>query len=244
MKRSKILNEYFSPILASALAIIESIIIIVDQINQIVSGNTVKIGIRFFFIFLLFLAFIISVGVIVLSFYKINRINKEEKAKEFDISDKEGINNYLIKFIEKSGKTAILSHDMTWIEDDERFKILEDKAKKSELLLFLPEETRQSKKLQDANADVRYFGSIINDPALPPVTSRFTIVDWESQPRLTYPFKNMTEKKHINCEYCDGEPATRLAVDLMKLLIHLSPEGIEQINRRISEKEVKPKEED
>lgn len=142
---------------------------------------------------------------------------RKDCSRIFNDDDKESIDKYLTHFIKTGESVAILSHDMSWI-NDENYQVLKRKAERKELLLFLPAETEKVKELEKLGADVRYFGSIINDPAKALIKSRMTVVNWnKTSPKLTYPIKK--DGWHINYEVAAGEPANQLALDLIQLLI-------------------------
>lgn len=157
--------------------------------------------------------------------YEINEIVSDYRkyyGRVFLEDDKEGIDAYLTRFIESGESVAILSHDMSWINDN-NISMLDRKARRKELLLFLPQETPNVRKLKEIGADVRYFGKIISDPAYALIKSRMTVINWNKAfPKLTYPVKK--DGLHINYEVPAGEPANQLALDLIQLLILSSAE--------------------
>lgn len=144
----------------------------------------------------------------------------------FNEFDKGKIDNYLSNFIKSGESAVVLSHDMTWINDRNR-TMLQQKAQRHELLLFLPHETPEVKELEKMGAEVRYFGNIIGDPVTSPVRSRMTLINWNKvYTKLTYPTKK--NGLHINCEFNAGEPANQLAQDLINLLTFVSEKGAGQ----------------
>lgn len=162
------------------------------------------------------LAFLAACGLI---YEIVNAISdyRRDYGRIFSDDDKEGIDGYLSRFIDTGESVAILSHDMSWINDS-NFLMLQKKAQRKELLLLLPEATEKVNKLEEMGADVRYFGPIINDPANALIKSRMTVVNWNKTfPKLTYPIKK--DGWHINYEVAAGEPANQLALDLIQLLI-------------------------
>lgn len=213
------IKTHFLQLLACATTVFESIIIINDLFEK--SGDKLCIMSEnyptwFFYagIFLLGLF-----GLIYEIWHTISDYRNDSDRIFSDI-DKERIDKYLTNFIETGESVAILSHDMSWI-NDQNFVMLKKKAERRELLLFLPAETERVKELKEIGADVRYFGSIINDPAKALIKSRMTVVNWnKAYPKLTYPIKK--DGWHINYEVAAGEPANQLALDLIQLLILIS----------------------
>jgi len=213
------IKTHFLQLLACATTVFESIIIINDLFVKsngklcIMSADYPK---WFFY------AGIFLLGLFGLIYEIWNTVSdyRKDSNRIFSDVDKEGIDKYLTNFIETGESVAILSHDMSWI-NDQNFVMLKKKAERKELLLFLPAETEKVKVLKDLGADVRYFGSIINDPAKALIKSRMTVVNWNKPfPKLTYPIKK--DGWHINYEVAAGEPANQLALDLIQLLILIS----------------------
>ena len=220
-----IAKKHLLTIVTSIITLLESIALIVglfqesniEEIGTVITGSSLRL--LFLYIGGVILALLSLIFSITIAFKEY----LSQRDRVFEEHDKTNIDNYLTKFIESGESVAILTHDMSWINDDNR-EMLERKAKNRELLLFLPYETAQIKELEKMGADVRYFGKILNDPANALVKSRMTIVNWNTAfPKLTYPIKK--DGLHINYEINNGEPANQLAVDLARLLISISEKG-------------------
>lgn len=228
LKRVKLglpsLKSHLIQLLACATTVVESMVVIDGLFEK--SEKKLCILMESFPEFR-FHAIIFLLGFLGLVFEIWNAISdyRKDYGRIFADDDKTGIDEYLTHFIETGESVAVLSHDMSWI-DDANFEMLKNKAKRKELLLFLPAETENVKQLKELGADVRYFGSIINDPAKALIKSRMTVVNWNKAfPKLTYPIKK--DGWHINHEVPAGEPANQLALDLIQLLILTSQNGNE-----------------
>lgn len=187
-----------------------------DEIGHYITTNS------YFLLILYSLMIILSICGLIYEFYETFIDFKKSSGRIFLEDDKNRIDSYLTSFIESGESVAILSHDMSWIDDD-NINMLENKAKRKELLLFLPQETEEVKRLKNLGADVRYFGTMISDPAYALIKSRMTVINWNKAfPKLTYPVKK--DGLHINYEIATGEPANQLALDLIQLLLLSSKE--------------------
>ena len=226
-KNTKSVLVYFKPhivpMFTSGIAIIESITLILtmfkynDNAGEYISKNSVELIILY--VLMLFLC----IGVFIYEILSAIKDYRDYAGRVFAENDKLGIDGYLTRFIQSGESVAILSHDMSWISDD-NMEMLQRKAQKKELLLLLPQKTEEVEELKRLGADVRYFGSILSDPAYALIRSRMTVINWNKAfPKLTYPIKR--DGLHINNEVPAGEPANQLALDLIQLLIKISSEG-------------------
>ena len=203
----KVLKEHILATISSIIALVESLILI--QNNENPAGK-----IFCYIVFIFSLLYATNVG------YNFVLEAQEKYKRVFLDEEKEKINNYLTNFIKSGSSVAILTHDMSWISDNNR-EMLQEKAKRRELLLFLPQTTSEVEGLKKMGADVRVFGNLISDPARVLIKSRMTVVDWnKAYPKLTFPQKE--NGLHINYEAESGNPANALALDLISLLIHYS----------------------
>ncbi len=86
-------------------------------------------------------------------------------------SDIEKIRTYMHRWIEHGGRVAIWTRDMSWADNSETRRLLTEKAKRSELILCLPERNPLVSSLEAAGAEVCAYGrDVLEAPA-----SRFTI---------------------------------------------------------------------
>lgn len=188
------------PIITCLLLVIESIISLVQSVVD--QKGSLLIWLYIFFAVLAFASLIITLRYEFTGYIKITNRNK--------------INKKIVKFIETTGETVILSRDLSWVDSATigRFK---QKVTESgdKLTIFLPKETDISKELAKF-ADVRYYGSLFNG-SMERLVSRFTIIHYGTDSvRITYPQENTFW--HINTEYAQGDAALTLATDVIKLL--------------------------
>lgn len=132
------------------------------------------------------------------------------------VKNREKINRKIIEFIETTGKTVILSRDLSWVDEATIGRFRQKVTQCGDnLTIFLPRETQTSKTLSEF-ADVRYYGGIFGDPSKQ-LTSRFTIIHYGTDSvRVTYPQEDTFW--HINTEFAHSDPALTLARDIVKLL--------------------------
>ena len=221
MKKIRIIlpciKSHFVQFLTCAISIFESIMLCRECVTldpetekYIITGNDFLLTLYLLILFFSICGLLYEIGCSVSDYRK-------DHGRIFSDDDKESIDKYLTHFIKTGESIAILTHDMSWI-NEENFQVLKRKAERKELLLFLPSETEKVKELEKLGADVRYYGEIINDPTKALIRSRMTVVNWNKAfPKLTYPIKK--DGLHINYEVSAGEPANQLALDLIQLLI-------------------------
>ncbi|MCH8347602.1 MAG: hypothetical protein IH901_03790 [Proteobacteria bacterium] len=122
------------------------------------------------------------------------------------------INKFLRKWLLKGGNCAIFTRDMTWGEDEEIYKILEQKAKKNELNLFLPKENKLSKKLKSKGASIYLTNNLLRKPR-----SRFTVINWEKD-GAKIAVGRLEKEKHVIRIYARHDhPLFAVAEDLLEL---------------------------
>jgi hypothetical protein len=97
----------------------------------------------------------------------------ETKPKTFP-SGSPDINGYMKTWLGSGGRAAIFSRDLSWASDADVRQVLEEKAKKGELLVFAGRRTSQLVHLTRLGAEVYDYSSLAFVPE-----SRFTIVDYE-----------------------------------------------------------------
>ena len=232
--KKEIFNSLFKKsviiLIPSLITLIESIIGIIQFWENTYDLNQSK---YILLIFLYFVAFSLSIFFIIVCFSS-NRREKEKKRNTLFLEDdKKGIASYLTNFINSGESVAILSHDMSWISDENK-QMLINKSKKKELLLLLPHETPEVEELKKYGAVVRTFGNMLNDPAHVLVKSRMTVINWNKAfPKLTYPIKK--DGLHYNFEFENGDPANQLAMDLINLLISYPDSKGEKMSKYLSE---------
>ena len=114
-------------------------------------------------------------------------------------------------WIEHGGRVAIWTRDMSWAQNQETRGLLTEKARRSELILCLPELGALATELSKAGAEVCAYGATrLESPA-----SRFTIaflVGMEPRRLLDEPNKIRTSSKSLApaLTQCSISPKTSL----------------------------------
>jgi hypothetical protein len=124
------------------------------------------------------------------------------------------IANYMKKWISTSGKIAIFSRNMTWADEPSVKEILTEKAKKDELVIYLPENIPLAKELKASGASVFTYEKLNFKP-----TSRFTIINFGRDGARIAIGRAINKDEHKIEEFSAGEhPAFWLAMDLLEVL--------------------------
>lgn len=222
-------NNVAVGLVSSLIALVNSIILFVKSIID--SSNQSATVFQYIVSCLYLIAMLASVYL----FYKALAALVQSLRSRLKGGDEEGISKYLMKFVNRGGRTVVLSRDLSWVTGSIRDE-LETKARKKELIIFLPHPNHVSRELEQAGADVRYFGSLFQDSADGPIRSRFTIIRWGSpSERITYPMDD--DNYHYNYEYVAGDPAMELSKDLIRLLIKLVPESKPELGKNQKKKQ-------
>jgi hypothetical protein len=144
---------------------------------------------------------------IVLEF--VNRRGRRVYAK----SDVEGIKRYMHHWIEHGGRVAIWTRDMSWAQNTETGRLLNEKARRKELILCLPEPTELTTELSSAGAEVcAYVAKHLELPA-----SRFTIAFF-GRDGSRVAVGRADGDTHVIDEFGADGPAFYLAEDLISLV--------------------------
>jgi hypothetical protein len=91
--------------------------------------------------------------------------------KIFEQIDSTGIKQYMRHWIGHSGRAAVWSRDLSWVNDDETRSLLVSKAKSGNLDIYMPSHNEVGEALKAAGAAVHIYG----DGAIQVPESRFTI---------------------------------------------------------------------
>ncbi|MCK4368330.1 MAG: hypothetical protein KAV68_01485 [Dehalococcoidales bacterium] len=157
------------------------------------------------------------IAVIILQILNYFKTKPKSMVKESQIRD------YIYKWISRGGRVAILSHDMSWVRDEDMKKLLRSKADCNELDLCIPREIALSKELQREGAQVHTFSELQYVPE-----SRFTIINrgrMDAQVAVGRRIKG----KHMIEEFSMGEhPIFSVANDLVNLIIHFDQWKLQQ----------------
>ncbi|MBA7716071.1 hypothetical protein ES703_125132 [subsurface metagenome] len=120
----------------------------------------------------------------------------------------------MYKWISGGGRVEILSHDMSWVSDEEMKELLRSKARKDELCLCLPKEIPLSEELKKEGAQIYTYSELKYVPQ-----SRFTIINsgrMDSQVAVG----RRSGEKHVIEEFSIGKhPIFSVANDLVNLII-------------------------
>jgi hypothetical protein len=155
----------------------------------------------------LVLAIIALIALVVLEFT--DRRGRRVYAKD----DTQGIKRYMHSWIEYGGRVAIWTRDMSWAQNPETRQLLTEKARRSELILCLPETNALARDLSEAGAEVCAYGAgLLEAPA-----SRFTIVFF-GRDGSRVAVGRAEGDTHVIDEFSAGDhPAFHLAADLVTL---------------------------
>lgn len=129
-------------------------------------------------------------------------------------TSKKKINAYMCKLVSGSGRVAIFSRDMSWAQAETVRAILQDKAKRNELIVCLDHPIELTDELKALGAQIITYRDLKHLPR-----SRFTIVDFGREgARVTV---GVPEKDgHVIQEFRSGHhPFFAVAEDLVKFLV-------------------------
>jgi len=136
------------------------------------------------------------------------------------------VNEYMYKWIKQGGKVAILTRDMSWVDNDKMKELLRSKAHHSELCLCLPNEIALSQELKQLGAQVHTFSELNYVPE-----SRFTIVN-KDRMDAQLAVGRSHEQKHLIEECSLGEhPVFSIANDLVNFIIKFDQWKCEQVSQ-------------
>lgn len=97
---------------------------------------------------------------------------------------------------------------MTWANTEESSKVLTEKARDSELIIYVPKSTPLTDELRSAGAEVYERGDLCNEPK-----SRFTIANY-GRAGARVAVGHREDDLHVIDEFSEGHhPAYWLAVD-------------------------------
>ena len=131
----------------------------------------------------------------------------------FRKQDTAGILKYMHDWIKHGGRVAIWSRDMSWANNEDTTQLLEVKARRHELLLFLPTASPLSRQLASFGAEVTYYGTNrFESPG-----SRFTITQY-GRDGGSVAVGRARGHNHVIEEFHAGDhPAYHIAADLVGL---------------------------
>lgn len=131
------------------------------------------------------------------------------------------IKDHMLKEIKSSKHVAIFSKDLTWVDiDSNAYSILEGKAKKEELTIFIQKETDIIKKLKSAGAIINVYSKPTNNGFCP--KSRFTILDYGNTGQRVMIGAARDGSHLINHYQSNNFDIVQLASDFIELLKNTS----------------------
>jgi len=80
------------------------------------------------------------------------------------------IRDYMYRWIDRGGKVAIFSRDLSWVADNDLRDLLRSKAVADSLMLFVPRPTQLSTELHELGAATYYYPHYV-------LRSRFTVIN-------------------------------------------------------------------
>ncbi len=135
------------------------------------------------------------------------------KRRIFRKQDTAGVLKYMHEWIKHGGRVAIWSRDMSWANNEETKQLLELKAQRHELLLFLPSANPLSGQLESSGAEVVYYGaSRLESPG-----SRFTITHYGRDGSSIAVGRARGDSHVIDEFHSSDHPAYQIAADLIAL---------------------------
>ena len=136
------------------------------------------------------------------------------KTKPKSMTKESQIRDFMYKWITRGGRVAILSNDMSWVNDDEMKDLLRSKAHRDELCLCLPKEISLSYELKSEGAQVYTYPELGYVPQ-----SRFTIINKGRMDAQVAVGRRCGEKHVIEQFPLGGHPIFSVADDLVNIII-------------------------
>lgn len=113
---------------------------------------------------------IVGVGCILFLIY--NEI-KDSRGNERVCQTNEEIMDTMMRLIKSDGKVAILSRDLSWVNEDIKFQMAK---KANNIVLCVQKENKLTLELEDEGVVIRYYGHLGFEPV-----SRFTIIRYNKE---------------------------------------------------------------
>lgn len=153
--------------------------------------------------------------ILIVAFYMIFDIKHEYLDRKRYESNDPKIAAFLCEQLKKAGRVAIFSRDISWvISGSEAEKLLLQKAKLKELVLFVQTTTSIAQNLANAGAEVRTYQKFSGYKP----KSRFTVLDYEKTgSRVLIGYSSNGE--HLIDEFNDSDKAI---VDLVETFVQLA----------------------
>jgi len=156
-----------------------------------------------------------AVILLIIALFMLITTYMRKKPKSMPIGSK--INEYMYNWIDRGGVVAILSRNMSWVDNERIRDLLRLKAKSNELLLCLPHEIKLSQELGQLGAKVYTFSELQYTPQ-----SRFTIINKDRMDAQVAVGLSRGPRHSIE-EVSQGEhPIFSIADDLINLIIEFN----------------------
>ena len=124
------------------------------------------------------------------------------------------IRDYMYRWISNGGRVVIFTRDMSWVSDQEMIDMLNNKARRNELSICLPNKIPFVNDLEKEGASIIEYPNLNYTPR-----SRFTIINDGRNDAKVAVGKRVAENKHIIEEFSIGEhPYFNVANDLIRIL--------------------------
>lgn len=132
--------------------------------------------------------------------------------KTYRSNDSVAIKGYMRHWIKTSGRAAIWTRDLSWVDDDETKSVLEAKAKTGNLTICMPKMNDIGQYLQKAGAEVCIYGA----EGFESPESRFTI-SYVGNGGTQVAIGRTDAGNHVINEINSNHPAMYMAKDLVAL---------------------------
>jgi hypothetical protein len=137
------------------------------------------------------------------------RVTMRSRAHVFDPNSPK-IAAYMISWIKRGGRTAVVSRNLSWVDDAAK-EVLETKAKSGDLALYVPKTT-------DLTTELAGLGATVCAHDGDACRSRFTIVNvGRGDARVAV--GATADGKHVITEHGPGDPVLVMAHDLLDRLL-------------------------
>jgi hypothetical protein len=187
------------------LSHIGSLASLIGLLFTIKNPNSSFNGWQWLLLFLAITFFVVFIGVIIWEY-----ITK----KPLIFKNAKGIRDYMYKWIENGGRTVIFTRDLSWVSDDAMKDMLNNKARRGELTICMPNKISKVEEFEKSGATIVVYSSLNYTPL-----SRFTITNYGRDDAKVAVGKSMSSGNHLIEVYGNGEhPYFQVANDLINII--------------------------
>lgn len=154
---------------------------------------------------------LLLLAVVLLTVWDILEAYKERPRRYGGKSRETKVRGYMINLLAGDGKCVVSSNDLSWAQGDAKDALLK-KATANSLELLMPRETELSKELEEAGAEVYYYGD-----AEYRFKSRFTIVNSARSDSYVAIGRGTRRAHLITLVDSNSDPVYHMATDLKSL---------------------------